>query len=105
MNKDVVIWVVDDDERVRIALARRLAASPVPPPIVFLTAQGDVPAAAEALAVGAVDFLEKPVRDQTLLEALGRAPARSREWMVRLHSPGKPQDRSEKFIPSAKCFA
>ncbi len=147
MNEDVMVCVVDDDERVRIALARllksagyrtrmfpsaqalltdassfnetvtvvltdlcmpgmdgmalakRLAAAPVPPPIVFLTAHGDVPATARAMKDGAVDFLEKPVREEDLFDALGRAAARSREQIVRLHRLGELQERYAKLTP------
>jgi FixJ family two-component response regulator len=137
MNEDVIICVVDDDERVRIAiarllksegyatrtfpsgvallaeawpfdgtprvvltdlrmpgidgmaLARRLGASPVPPPIIFLTAHGDETAAARAMQGGAVDFLEKPVQDADLFKAVARAAAQSREQIAGLRSPGK----------------
>jgi len=42
-------------------------------PIVFITAHGDVPAAVEALKGGATDFLQKPFRDQDLMEKIERA--------------------------------
>src|SRR5262249_62044926 len=82
-----------------IALAENLAASPLPPPIVFLTAHGDVPAAARAMKDGAVDFLEKPVREEDLFDALGRAAARSREQIVRLQQLRELQERYEKLTP------
>jgi len=62
-----------------IELAERLSAYPVPPPIVFLSAHGDVPASVKAMKDGAVDFLEKPVQEEDLFDALERAVARSRE--------------------------
>jgi FixJ family two-component response regulator len=42
-------------------------------PIVFLSAEGDVPSTARAMREGAVDFLVKPVDEEQLLEALERA--------------------------------
>ena len=42
-------------------------------PIVFLSAEGDVPSTAKAMREGAIDFLVKPVDAQQLLEALERA--------------------------------
>ncbi|MCW0002031.1 response regulator transcription factor [Pararhizobium sp. YC-54] len=39
-------------------------------PIIFLTGHGDIPMTVEAMKAGAVDFLTKPVRDQTLLDAV-----------------------------------
>ncbi len=42
-------------------------------PIIFLTGHGDIPMTVQAMKAGAVDFLTKPVRDQTLLEAVNVA--------------------------------
>ena len=39
-------------------------------PIVFLTGHGDIPMTVQAMKAGAVDFLTKPVRDQSLLDAV-----------------------------------
>ena len=46
-------------------------------PVVFLSGVGDVPTTARAMRDGAVDFLEKPVDEPQLLEALERAFARA----------------------------
>jgi FixJ family two-component response regulator len=51
-------------------LQRHLAATGNPKPIVFLTGYGDIPMTVEAMKAGAIDFLTKPVRDQTLLDAV-----------------------------------
>jgi FixJ family two-component response regulator len=51
-------------------LQRHLAAEGNPKPIIFLTAHGDIPMTVQAMKAGAVDFLTKPVRDQTLLDAV-----------------------------------
>jgi FixJ family two-component response regulator len=45
-------------------------------PVVFLTGHADVPSSVRAMKAGAVDFLEKPVERDTLLDALQRALAR-----------------------------
>jgi len=42
-------------------------------PVIFLTGYGTVPASVRAMKAGAVDFLEKPVDDQTLLDAILKA--------------------------------
>ena len=39
-------------------------------PVVFLTGHGDLPIGVQAMKKGAVDFLSKPVDDETLLQAL-----------------------------------
>ena len=53
------------------ALQRRACALPV----VFLTGHADVATTVRAMRAGAVDFLEKPVRRDTLFDALARALA------------------------------
>ncbi len=57
-------------------LQHELAARGDPKPIIFLTAHGDIPMTVQAMKSGAVDFLTKPVRDQTLLDAVTAAIAR-----------------------------
>jgi FixJ family two-component response regulator len=42
-------------------------------PVVFLTGHADISSSVRAMKAGAVDFLEKPVPRETLLEALRRA--------------------------------
>lgn len=51
-------------------LQAQLAARANAMPVVFLTAHGDIPMTVQAMKAGAVDFLTKPVRDQTLLDAV-----------------------------------
>src|SRR5262245_25529198 len=54
-------------------LQHQLAASGNPKPIIFLSGHGDIPMTVQAMKSGAVDFLTKPVRDQTLLDAVTAA--------------------------------
>jgi len=42
-------------------------------PIIFITGHGDVPMAVEAMQKGAVDFVQKPFRDQELLDRINKA--------------------------------
>jgi len=51
-------------------LQQRLARDGKAKPIIFLTGHGDIPMSVQAIKAGAVDFLTKPVRDQTLLDAI-----------------------------------
>ena len=53
-----------------------LAKRAEPLPIVFLTGHGDIPASVQAMKGGAVDFLTKPVKRETLLRAIQNALAR-----------------------------
>ena len=54
-------------------LQEKLTAVHRPIPIIFITGFGNVPASVQAMKAGAVDFLEKPFEDETLLEAIRRA--------------------------------
>jgi len=42
-------------------------------PVIFITGHGDVPMAVAAMRRGAVDFIEKPYRDQELLDRINAA--------------------------------
>ncbi|KPJ92389.1 MAG: histidine kinase [Gemmatimonas sp. SG8_17] len=42
-------------------------------PIIFLTAHGDVPMAVKAVKAGAIDFIQKPFRDQELIDKIQHA--------------------------------
>jgi FixJ family two-component response regulator len=71
-------------------LQQHLAQSGSPKPIIFLTGHGDIPMTVQAMKAGAVDFLTKPVRDQTLLDAVVAGIAmdsarRAKARIVRLH--------------------
>ena len=44
-------------------------------PVIFMTGHGDVPMAVEAMQHGAFDFLQKPFRDQDLLDRIQKAIA------------------------------
>lgn len=50
-----------------------------PLPIIFLSGHGDLAMAVQAMKAGACDFLEKPCKDQVLLDAVTRAVQRSIE--------------------------
>jgi DNA-binding NtrC family response regulator len=45
------------------------------PPVIMITAHGDVASARNALKLGAVDFIEKPVAAEELFAAIGEALA------------------------------
>jgi two-component system, LuxR family, response regulator FixJ len=47
-------------------------------PVIFITGHGDVPMAVEAMQAGALDFLQKPFRDQDLIDRIQRALEKDR---------------------------
>jgi two-component system response regulator FixJ len=53
-------------------------------PVIFITGHGDIPMAVEAMQHGAFDFLQKPFRDQELLDRVNRALARDAEKRTQL---------------------
>ena len=56
-----------------LELQKELAARGNELPIVFITGHGDVPMAVQAMQRGAVDFLEKPFKEQDLLDRVSKA--------------------------------
>lgn len=54
-------------------LQKQLAESNASLPIIFITGHGDVPMAVEAMKRGAAEFIQKPFRDQDLLDAIQTA--------------------------------
>lgn len=45
------------------------------PPVIFITGHGEIPMSVRAIRAGAIDFLEKPVNDQFLLDRINEAVA------------------------------
>lgn len=58
-------------------LQQRLAASGFTLPIIIMTGHGDIQMAVRAMRAGALDFIEKPFHDQTLLDRVHEAIERS----------------------------
>jgi FixJ family two-component response regulator len=61
-----------------LALQRHLNETEAHVPIVFLTGHGDIPMSVRAVKAGATDFLTKPVKAHTLVQAVGAALAAGR---------------------------
>lgn len=56
-----------------LALLTKLCTEQPDLPVIMLTGHGDVEMAVQALHVGAVDFIEKPYREELLLDAVQKA--------------------------------
>ena len=62
-----------------VELLEKLKETGTSIPAVVITGHGDVPMAVAAMKAGAVDFIEKPFEDETLVEAIKRAASRLEE--------------------------
>jgi two-component system response regulator DctR len=63
-----------------IALQAKLNAMGARLPIVFISGHGDIQMAVNAIKDGAVDFVQKPYREQQLLDAIDEALRRDSAW-------------------------
>jgi two-component system response regulator FixJ len=58
-----------------LELQQKLAARPHKLSIIIITGHGDIPMAVKAMKAGAIDFIEKPYSDDTILESVNNALA------------------------------
>lgn len=56
-----------------LELRDKLVSKKISLPIIFVTGHGDVPMAVQCIQAGAVDFIEKPFREQALLDRIRQA--------------------------------
>lgn len=62
-----------------LELIDRVKSAGLPHPVIVITGHGDVALAVEAMKRGAIDFIEKPFEDTTLLTAVDKALTLQRE--------------------------
>ncbi len=68
-------------------------------PIIFITGDGDVPASVRAMKAGALDFLEKPFSDDTLLKTVREALARDEKARAERAERAVIQERFHELTP------
>jgi two-component system response regulator FixJ len=68
-------------------------------PIIFITGHADVPMAVEAMRRGAMDFLQKPFRDEDLIDRVNRALARDRDNRGQLEARDAIRGRMARLTP------
>jgi two-component system response regulator FixJ len=68
-------------------------------PVIFMTGHGDIPMAVEAMQHGAFDFLQKPFRDQDLLDCIQRAIVRDGELRQSLGEHARIKGHLESLTP------
>jgi two-component system response regulator FixJ len=64
-------------------------------PVIFITGHGDIPMAVEAMQQGAFDFLQKPFRDQDLIDRIQRALAKDLTGRAELRERARIKERLE----------
>lgn len=62
-------------------------------PIIFITGHGDIPMAVDAMQKGAFDFIQKPFRDQELLDRISEALSTARKRELEREHKLEVQDR------------
>jgi FixJ family two-component response regulator len=80
-------------------LQDELTAAEVNLPIIFLTGYGTVPASVRAMKAGALDFLEKPVDDRALVDAIHQAVERNRRVRLKQAEIREIERRVEALSP------
>jgi FixJ family two-component response regulator len=68
-------------------------------PVIFITGHGDVPMAVAAVQQGAFDFLQKPFRDQELIDRVQRALASDQQQRLQLGESDRIRGRLESLTP------
>jgi FixJ family two-component response regulator len=68
-------------------------------PVIFITGHGDIPMSVMAMKSGAIDFLTKPVREQSLLDAINAGIEQDRLRREALKRVSELQQRFELLTP------
>jgi two-component system, LuxR family, response regulator FixJ len=68
-------------------------------PVIFITGHGDIPMAVEAMQHGAHDFLQKPFRDEDLIERVRRALAKDAKARAALEEHKAIRGRLDSLTP------
>ncbi len=82
-----------------LELQERLEAIGSTLPIIFLTAHGDIPMAVQAVKAGAVDFIQKPFRDQALIDRIQQAIEQDKRAKEDLTERDRIADRQATLTP------
>ncbi len=68
-------------------------------PVIFITGHGDIPMAVEAMQHGAFDFLQKPFRDQDLIDRIQKALAKDAKMREALNQHERIRRRLDSLTP------
>ena len=82
-----------------LELQQRLNEQGAEVPVIFITGHGDVPMAVNAMKSGASDFIQKPFRDQDLIDRIHKALEKDRERRVQRAEEDAIRERLETLTP------
>ena len=68
-------------------------------PVIFITGHGDIPMAVEVMQQGAFDFLQKPFRDQDLIDRIHRALEKDLANRAELGERSRIRERHDTLTP------
>jgi FixJ family two-component response regulator len=71
-------------------------------PVIFITGHGDVPMAVQAMKEGAFEFIQKPFRDQELLDHINHALKQDAEYRSTAARRSDVQHRLDSLTPREK---
>jgi two-component system response regulator FixJ len=71
-------------------------------PVIFITGHGDVPMAVQAMKEGAFEFIQKPFRDQDLLDRINHALKQDADNRTNAARRSEVQHRVESLTPREK---
>ena len=71
-------------------------------PVILMTGHGDIPMSVRAMKAGAVDFLEKPFRDQEMIDAVSTAIQRHRYMRTANDDAERVRDKFATLTPREK---
>jgi RNA polymerase sigma factor (sigma-70 family) len=85
-----------------LELQRRLIHDKITIPVVFVTGHANVAMAVEAMQMGAVHFLEKPVQEQQLWDSIRKALDLDAQTRRRLARRKRAEERLSKLTPGER---
>ncbi len=85
-----------------LELQRKLIRDKIAIPVIFVTGRGNVAMAVEAMQMGAVNFLEKPVPEQQLWDSIRKAIDLDAQNRRRLARRQQAEERLSKLTPGER---
>ena len=80
-------------------LQEKLVSAKTPLPVIFIPGPGTVPMSVRAMKAGAVDFFQKPFKEQDLLDAIYRAINQQKERKSKTDEAGQTQQGVNALTP------